>query len=329
MLTNWLSPVSDNQVSSYFTSTFSCQGNFPDLMSAKIVVFSRESSFSGAVRSELARLFNHFEVSFVDIGNLNTQNASSAYQVVSELQDGHILPILLGVDHEVFREFCTAMSKEGKLQTCGHISNRVAISTEDVNIENIGYQRHFIPKFQYQEVLHSKTPGLSLGMLRANQRILEPVLRECNYIHFDLGAIRKSDAIHTPGALPTGLTSEEACQVMRYAGEGMRLRLLSIDTSGLSEDSLNEAMLVAELLWYFHEGAEMKGQDHPAISSNFKEYIIELNDVDHSLVFTQSNASGKWWLKIENDSNKYVSCAYEEYQQTIAEEIPERLLKLL
>lgn len=329
MLTNWLSPVPDDQVSSYFSTTFSCQGNFPDLMSAKVVVFSRESSFSGSVRAELARLFNHFEVSFIDIGNLTTQSASSVYQVVSELQDGHILPVLLGVDRDCFLEFCSAMSKEDKLHTCAHISNRVELSSGEVNVENIGYQRHYIPKFQYQDVLSSKTPGLSLGVLRANQKILEPVLRECNYIHFDLGAIRRSDAPNFENSLPTGLSSEEACQIMRYAGEGMRLKLLSIDTSGLTGESQTEAMLVAELLWYFHEGVEMKAHDHPAISKEFKEYIIELNDVDHSLIFAQSKASGKWWIKLENDSNKYVSCAYEEYQQTISHEIPERLLKLL
>jgi len=88
-------------------------------------------------------------------------------------------------------------------------------------------------------------------------------------------------------------------------------------------------MVVAELLWYLHEGVEVRAKDHPALSKDFKEYIIELNEVDHSLTFAQSNKSGKWWMKLDNDSNNYVSCAYEEYRQTIENEIPERLLKLL
>ena len=329
MLSNWLSPLNSNQCNNYFTDKFSCQGNFPDLTNAKVVVFSREHKFSAAVRSALGNLHNHFETTIVDIGCLNSANASTIYQVISELQDGYVLPVLLGVDINCFKEFCQAMLMEGKLANCAFVSNGISLSSGEYNVENIGYQRHFIPKFQYQEIIDSNTVGLSLGALRANQRILEPILRESNYLHFDLASIRKSDCPNVQSSLPTGLHSEEACQIMRYVGEGLRLKLLTIDTLGLDENCLPEALLVAELIWYLHEGVELRAKDHPAYSKDFKEFIIELNDVDHSLIFKQSNKSGKWWLKLENDTNNYVSCAYEEYQQTIQNEIPDRLLKLL
>ena len=329
MLSNWLNPIESSNGSNYFNQEFSCQGNFPDLKDTKIVVFSRESNFSQKVREALGSLFNHFDTTIVDIGNLNTSNPSSNYQAISELQDGFILPVLLGTDIEAFQEFCNAMKKEDRLNNCAFISNRISLPKEKYNIENIGYQRHFIPKFQYQEVTESDTPGLSLGMLRSNQRILEPILRESNYLHFDLAAVRMSEVPGMKNSLPTGLSTEEACQIMRYAGEGMRLKLASIDTSGLDETSKAEAFLVAEMIWYLHEGVEVRGNDHPALSKDFKEYIIELNEVDHSLTFAQSTKTGKWWMKIDNDSNNYVSCAYEEYQQTIQNEIPVRLLKLL
>ncbi|MFT6334684.1 MAG: hypothetical protein ACI86M_000243 [Saprospiraceae bacterium] len=329
MLSNWLSPLTSDQCSNYFTDKFSCQGNFPDLTNTKVVVFSREHKFSAAVRSALGNFHNHFETTIVDIGSLNSPNASTIYQVISELQDGYILPVLIGVDLDCFKEFCQAMLMEGKLDNCAFISNSITLSNDKYNVANIGYQRHFIPKFQFQEIIESTTTGLSLGALRVNQTILEPILRECNYLHFDLASIRKSDCPKVQNSLPTGLHSEEACQIMRYVGEGLRLKLVTIDTVGLDENSIQEALLVSELIWYLHEGVELRSKDHPAYSKDFKEYIIELNEVDHSLIFTQSNKSGKWWLKLDNDSNKYVSCAYEEYQQTIENEIPNRLLKLL
>ncbi len=329
MLSNWLSPISSEQCNNYFTDQYSCQGNFPDLTAAKIVVFSRDHKFSSVVRSTLDKLHNHFDTTIVDIGNLTSSNASTIYQVISELQDGFILPVLIGVDLDCFKEFCQAMHLEQRLNNCAFISNGISLSPEMYNVENIGYQRHVIPKFQFQEVIASNNPGLSLGALRGNQRIIEPILRECNYLHFDLAAIRKSDCPNVNNALPTGLHSEEACQIMRYVGEGLRLKLITLDTSGLDENSNIEGLMVAELLWYLHEGVELRPKDHPAFSDDFKEYIIELNEVDHSLIFTQSNKSGKWWLKLENESNRYVSCAYEEYQQTIENEIPDRLLKLL
>ena len=173
------------------------------------------------------------------------------------------------------------------------------------------------------------TPGLSLGTLRVNKRILEPILREVNYLHFDLAALRYADCQGKSGILPTGLYAEEACQIMRYVGEGLKLKLISIDTSGLDEACAIEASLVAELIWYLHEGMEQKSIDHPALSSDFKEFVIEMNEIDHSLIFLQSNKSGKWWLQKEKSSHQYISCAYEEYEQTINNDLPDRLLKLL
>ena len=329
MLSNWLSPISATQCNNYFDDKFSCQGNFPNLKDAKIVVFSREHKFSEAVRISFEKFYNHFDAKIVDIGNLNSLNATSNYQVISELQDGYILPVLIGVDVDSFKEFCQAMLLEGKLNNCAFISNMVSMPNESFNISNIGFQRHCIPKFRFHEVMESNTPGLSLGSLRSSQNILEPILRESNYVHFDLASLRKSDCPAFEKSLPTGLYAEEACQIMRYAGEGLRLKLVTIDTDGLDDTSFSETSLVAELIWYLHEGVDKLAKDHPSYSKDFKEYIIELNEIDHSLIFAQSLKSGKWWLKTDNDSNTYISCAYEEYQQTIENEIPERLLKLI
>ena len=127
MLSNWLSPISSDYCNNYFSDQYSCQGNFPDLTSAKIVVFSREHKFSSAVRSALDRLHNHFETRIIDIGNLNSGNSSAIYQVVSELQDGYILPVLIGVDfllhaptlqNASFSLPCIALQKTTRIPLC-------------------------------------------------------------------------------------------------------------------------------------------------------------------------------------------------------------------
>lgn len=329
MLNNWLAPVSNENNSSYFSDIFHSKNNFPNLEGSKIVVFTKNDAFSNLVRNKMDLFHNHFKTTIVDIGSLNTDNNSSIYQVISELQDGYITPVLLGVDQVAFQDFCKAMYLEKKLHTAAFVSNTALVAAEDYAIENIGYQRHFVPKYILDEVNDSPTPGLSLGTMRANQRILEPILREVNYLHFDLAAVRFSDCPQKTNSISTGLFAEEACQIMRYTGEGIRLKLVTMDTSGLDSGSHLAATLVAELIWYLHEGIELRSIDHPALSNEFKEFIIELNEVDHSLIFLQSTKSGKWWLKKENNSNIYISCAYEEYEQSINQELPDRLLKLL
>ena len=165
--------------------------------------------------------------------------------------------------------------------------------------------------------------------MRAQQKILEPILREVNYLHFDLASMRTSDCPGKLNTVSTGLYAEEACQIMRHIGEGLRLKLITIDTSGLDENSETAASLVSTLIWYLHEGIEMRDIDHPAYSKDFKEFVIEMNEVDHSLIFFQSKKTGKWWLQKEKETNTFISCAFEEYQQSINNELPERLVKLL
>ena len=329
MLNNWLTPVSDENVSSYFSKSFHSQKDFPNLEDAKIAIFTKDYEFGDLLRNKLSVLHNHFNTLIVDIGTLNVNNNSSIYQVISELQDGYIIPVLVGVNQTSFLEFCKAMSLENKLEIAAHVSNGAIIPQDGFTIENLAFQRHMIPKFMNEEINDSLTPGLSLGALRTNNKILEPILREVNYLHFDLAALRYSDCPSKLNALPTGLYAEEACQIMRYIGEGLRLKLITFDTSGLGSDSDVEAMLIAELIWYLHEGIELKSIDHPTLSEDFKEFVIEMNEIDHSLIFLQSNKSGKWWLQKEKSSNKYISCAYEEYEQSINNDIPDRLLKLL
>lgn len=329
MLNNWLSCVANDKISSYFTDTFYASANFPNLENAKLVVFTSESSFTDLIRLKLSTFFNHFKAPIVDIGKLNTENSSSIYQVISELQDGYIIPVLIGVNKTSFFDFCQAMHLENKLNIGAYISNSAVKSNGTYTVENIGFQRHLLPKYVLEELNESPTPGLSLGTMRSYPKIVEPILREVNYLHFDLAAIRRSDCPSKKGSLPTGFYAEEACQLMRYIGEGMRVKLITFDTSDLDESCEIEASLMAELIWYLHEGVEHKTNDHPALSNDFKEFIIEMNEIDHSLIFKQSNKTGKWWLQTEKSTNTYISCAFEEYEQSINHELPDRLLKLL
>lgn len=329
MLNNWLLPVKSENISSYFNSNYHSLNDFPNLEKTKVVFFTSDAAFGNQVRDKLGMFYNSFNATIIDIGNLKVNNTSSIYQVISELQDGHVLPVLLGVDQTTFIDFCKSMSLESKLDGAAYISNKALNPTDSYSIENIAYQRHMVPNYILNEIQDSIAPGLSLGTLRANKRILEPILREVNYLHFDLSALRFSDCPNKSGTLPTGLYAEEACQIMRYVGEGLKLKLITIDSTGLDQSSVIEATLVAELIWYLHEGVEQKSIDHPALSSDFKEFVIEMNEIDHSLIFLQSNKSGKWWLQKEKSSNQFISCAYEEYEQTINNDLPDRLLKLL
>jgi len=329
MLSNWLSPIADSEISSFFNQYYDEKENFPDLTAAKVVVFSRAKPFTLQVRRALDKLHNHFDITIYDIGNLSSGNISGVYQILSELQDGRIIPILIGVNRDEFIEICNSLLAESKIPIASFISNKISLQSSKFIVNHLSYQRHLLPLHEVEDLISSDFPGLSLGGLRTSQKILEPILRESNYLHFDLAAIRKSDISGIDLAIPTGLYAEEACQIMRYAGESPILNLVTIDIHDLNDTHSNEAMLVAEMIWYLCEGINIKSMDHPTNGGDFKKYIIEMNEVDHSLEFYQSQISGKWWFKTGNQKAKFISCAYEEYEETLNKELPERLLKLL
>ena len=329
MLSNWLTPVAQKYSSSFFNETYVSKDRFPDLTAAKVVVFSRDTTIGNEVRNSLNKFEKHYDISCEDIGNLLTTSPSSIYQIISEIQDGNIIPILIGLNNEETSVISRAMVLEGKLFKHAFLSSFCKVPDEDFVIENLGYQRHVVDKSLFHDIQNSENQGLSLGKLRTKEYLLEPILRDTNYVHLDLSVVRKSDCLCSNN-FSTGLSAEELCQLARYAGEGNQLNLISINTSNILKDNVEySADLIAQFMWYFVEGLSLDQKEDPLQSSNFREYLIDLPNISKPIIFKQSKSSGKWWVKSLSANNKYHSCALQEYEESVKNELPERLLKIL
>jgi formiminoglutamase len=62
-----------------------------------------------------------------------------------------------------------------------------------------------------------------LGQIRDNIQESEPIIRHADMLSFDFSAIKHSDAPANEVPQPNGFYSEEACQMMRYAGMNDKL----------------------------------------------------------------------------------------------------------
>ena len=69
---------------------------------------------------------------------------------------------------------------------------------------------------------------LRLGNVTSKIRNVEPVLRNTDMLSFDLSSIKSSDLNANKYSSPNGLSSVEACKIMRYAGLSDKLSLLAI-----------------------------------------------------------------------------------------------------
>lgn len=328
MLNHWMKPLETKNIGDFFSDSFNCHANFPDLAKTKVAVFSKHSAFYTSVRTQLDKLYKHYNIEIVDIGTTDIKSASSVYQILSEIMDGGIIPIMLGATIDDFTVFCNALEKEERLHLPCHIGLTPISINNKTNIINLGYQRHIVDKNTFSELLSSDHPGLSLGALRHQSDIVEPIIRSCDYTHFDVSSVRKSDCTSSIDSLPTGLTSEEACKLLRYVGENDSNRLLSIGGSLINGEDEASSMLIAQLIWYYVEGFNFRKSKQAFESKHFDNFVVEMSEHDLTLEFSKSKTSGKWWLK-SNDSNQYHPCAYSEYLSFVNNEIPDRILKLL
>jgi len=330
MLSQWLSPSAIYQKdfkSLFFQKSHKDEKDFPNIDDSSLVLVGIQDKFSDEVRNQLNKFSNHFSnLECSDIGNFKSCEENDLLSVAKSLLGYKNIPIFLGTDCNFVKELQNYF--DFKL-TC--ISNDVPCPNFDnEKINFLAYQRHLWDYKTLKHIEDFSLDSLSLGKLRSNTHMLEPILRDTEVLYLNLNAIRSSDVPHSNNSLPFGLNAEEVCQMMRYAGSSNKLKAVVVDISGLDlTNYLVEAKLVAACFWYLMEGKNLANIEHPNNTADYSQYIVNLAEYDTDLIFIKSNLSNKWWLKTIDDSQNetYISCAHEEYQLTINSEIPERILR--
>jgi hypothetical protein len=160
----------------------------------------------------------------------------------------------------------------------------------------------------------------------------EPVIRNANFISFDISAIRSSDAQGNANSTPNGFYGEEACQMCRYAGMSDKLTSIGFYEFNPAFDQNGQtAILLAQMLWYFIEGFYNRKRDFPLQpKSQYLIYRASIKDHVHELVFVKSKRSDRWWLQVpypgkssKNERYHLVPCTYEDYQAAVSGEMPD------
>jgi formiminoglutamase len=173
-----------------------------------------------------------------------------------------------------------------------------------------------------------------LGIVRERMEELEPVLRDADLLSFDVRAIKSSDAPGVVNPTPNGFYSEEACQVMRYAGLSDKLTSIGIYNFNPYYDERGQtAQLLGQMIWYFADGFANRKNDSPFYNQdNFLKYIVEISDAEVELVFLKSKISERWWMQVRDHAaakTHMIPCSYNDYLQASNDELPDKWLKSL
>ena len=305
------------------------------------------------IRNELYRLTGfQTKINIVDFGNLKAAKTQKAVHlalrdVVEYFKELGIVTVVLGGSQELSFGISHAF-KNQRFYTLSCIDSVLDVKkgNESFNSSNflsrifklhsnlfqfslMAYQSHLVPN-----QLFSKAKGVSehcrLGLLRDDISLAEPLLRNTDFLSFDIGAVKFSEAPGAESVNPNGLRSEEACQLGKYAGLSEKLMVFGLFGINLSKDRDEITVkLSAQIIWYFLEGLINRQNVAGQQNGSRIKYKVELKDVEQPLVFLQCPKTLRWWMEIQSVHGEKVliACSEREYRQASDNEIPELWLK--
>ena len=327
------------------------------------VAEDRNSSISGSglapseIRKHLYSL-NRISVKLkaLDLGNLKLgTTANESYfalrDICEYILERHQTLVILGGSQDL--TFGMTKAFEGRLFNMVTVDPKLDFrkGIKNLNSENylnlifekqknlysytaLAYQNYFVDQSDIDFFNNYHWELKRLGQVRYDLTSVEPILRDANIFSFDMNAIRCIDAPGQSMASPNGLYSEEACQIARYAGTSDTINIAGffnlIPGNDLSSNSSN---LMAQIVWHFIEGFyNRKPEDPLDDSEDFNQFMVDMSDINMTLVFFQSRVSGRWWMEISDFENRkggmyIVPCDEDDYKKASHGDIPDRWWK--
>ncbi len=361
---------SENQLGS-FVAAYTNANDFPDLTDIDIaiigVVEDRRAPQNlgcgkapNAVREYLYKLFpGSFRPRVVDLGNIlpghEVQDTYYALRSsVEYLVRNNVVPVILGgsqdltyaqfLGYEKLEQTINIVAIDSvfdlgnpdeEISHTGYLGNIIMHQPNFLfNYSNIGYQTYLVDPASLGMMNRLYFDTYRLGQVRDAIEESEPVIRHADLLSFDITAIKHSDAPANPNASPNGFYSEEACQMMRYAG--MNDKLSSVGIYELNPDfdvNGKTANLAAQMIWCFMDGFYNRKQDFPSrTSADYLKFHVVLQNEKYEINFFKSKKSDRWWMEIPYPPTKglkferhtLLPCSYKDYEMAVNNEIPDR-----
>ncbi len=308
------------------------------------------------IRQNLFKLHKFTKtLKIIDLGNLKQgSKPEDTYfglrETISYLFSNNVTPVIIGgtqdisygviLAYEYLKKVISYVTVDAKLDLKSmkeeiHSENYIKEILKNktrflFNYTNIGHQACFTDQNDLELLKNLYFDSYRLGQVRNNIKIIEPSIRDADFVSIDFNAIKQADSPGNFQPSPNGFYGEEVCQLSRYSGMSDQLSAFLLSEINPSFDPHNQTShLAAQAIWYFVDGFLQKKSEKPDGSENFTKFVVNLDSIDHNLVFYKSEQTNRWWLEIPSVRNKphFISCAYEDYLQAGNQEIPDRWWK--
>ncbi|GAC1429815.1 MAG: formimidoylglutamase [Chitinophagaceae bacterium] len=337
------------------------ENDFPEISDADIILVgcseqrgagkNNRQTFTAAdaVRHQFYQLYYwHTDLKLADIGNIKTgaslQDSYAAVKtVISELLNEKKTIILIGGSHDLtlpqYEAYC--LNKQIIEVSCVdalidlniHSSLRsdnflMELLTSEPNFvrhyNHIGFQSFYVHPNMLETMDKLRFDCYRVGNVKESMEEMEPVIRNCQMLSFDIAAIAHAYA-PSNAVSPNGFNGEESCLLLRYAGLSPNTNSIGIYGYDPAKDKDElTAKQISHMIWYLLDGRS-RGRREAQLEEkeSFNEYHIAFAEVQ--TVFLQSKKTGRWWMQLPD--NKFIACSYKDYLLASSNEIPERWLR--
>ncbi len=296
-------------------------------------------------------------INILDLGNLKGKSINDRFvlleNVIYDLISINILPVVLGGGQDYTLPVARAVkryktnyrlavidakvdwgSPEKDFSSSGFLgllSSDVQSEPEDLSI--VGCQKYFMSISHLAQLRNRSYDFLRLGEIKQKGiKIVEPWMRDADFISFDVNAIRQSDLPIRHESGPNGFYADEACQIAWYAGLSDQLKVFGLFELGISDekDCVN-AMVAGQILWYLIEGCSSRCKDYPVKEiEDYRQYIVHLDEYGVDMKFYNNPDNDRWWVEVPGiDSNAIIACGRTDFEEASRSEIPDKWFRFL
>lgn len=308
------------------------------------------SNSADAVREELYRMYYwHDIVQIADAGNIQQgatldDTRAALLMVLQEIHDAGKIALVIGGSHDLTLQQYEVFKKREKIiiasvadmlidldeaETTNSHSFLMDMLTGTPNYirhySHIAFQSYYAHPRLLETLDKLRFDFFRLGKVKENIEDMEPVIRTSNLLSIDMNIVKWSDAPANINGSPNGLTGEDTCSLIRFAGMSTELTSLGIYGYDDTIDPHNmTAKLIAQMMWYFIDGYLVR-KTEAKLTERDEFIIFNVAFTDNDTIFLKSKRTNRWWMKMPD--NTFVPCSYNDYLIASNDEIPERWLR--
>lgn len=321
-------------------------------------VISSCDNFANLFRSSFFSLFlGEWKNEIYDLGVLKpgktVEDTNIALkEIISELVKSKVLPIVIGGSQDLTYAMYQAYQKLEQTINILDVDASLDLGSPDneltesnwlskivvhkpgylFNYSLLAYQSYLVNKNEISLLDKMYFDSFRLGEFYSDEKMVEPLVRNADILSFDLNSIRSSDYQGNSNQMPHGLYGEDACRIMRYAGWSDKLTSLGIFNFNGQKQVSSDVNLVAQMVWYFLEGYNLRKKDYPIGSkAKYTKFTVSIDNFKDEIVFYKSDKSGRWWMEVPYPKIKGVKfqrhllipCNYDVYQRALQNEMPD------